>query len=88
MMTIQFNGNETPSLPLFTQSHTLTVENREQKWMPAAEIVRELEKNGIKISKQTLFVHEAEGKLHTRRISPRKVHFELGETLRHFNTEK
>ena len=88
MMTIQFSGNETPSLPLFTQSHTLTVKNSEQKWMPAAEIVRELEKNGIKISKQTLFVHETEGKLHARRISPRKVHFELGEALRHFNIQE
>ena len=53
--------------------------------MPAAEIVEALQQEGINISKQTLFLHEQAGKLHTKRISARKVYFELNEALEHFN---
>ncbi len=82
---IGIEGSYEPALPSFTFSHTLPQAETDNSWMPAAEIVRILAEKGFKISKQTLFIHERAGSLTTRRISARKVLFNLKEIEKHFN---
>lgn len=84
-LQIDLGEDFVPAFPSFTSSHTLGGHRRESLWMSGADIVKELDRCGLKISKQTLFLREQAGALHTQRISPRKVNFDLNEVKTHFN---
>lgn len=85
LLGIDLEKGAQPSFPSFTSSHTLVMHAVQEDWLPAGEIVNELEKSGFIVSRQTLFLHEKAGKLTSRRLSARKILFNLQEVKRHFN---
>lgn len=73
-------------LPSFTFSHTLPGHERKSVWVSGQKVKEELQSRGINVSKQTLFNLEEKNILTTKRLSPRKVLFNLDEVLNYFHT--
>ncbi len=84
-LTIETQEGFVPDLPSFTFSHTLQGRIVKTVWLTGEKVTEELQLRGLKISKQTLFNLEAKNQLETKRLSSRKVLFNLNEVLSHFS---
>lgn len=71
--------------PSFTFSHTLVGQTRRPVWLTGEKVKEELAARGLAISKQTLFNLEEKKLLTTKRLSARKVLFNLNEVLTHYS---
>lgn len=84
MLTIETQEGFIPDLPSFTFSHTLQGKQIRATWLTGEKITQELLQRGLSVSKQTLFNLEAKNILNTKRLSARKVMFNLNEVLTYY----
>lgn len=82
------DGEFIPVFPSFTFSHTLPGQSKKAVWVSGDKVKEELERRGLRITKQTLFNLESRNILTTLRPSQRKVFFNLTQVLEHFSLEK
>lgn len=84
-IVIEAGANEEFLLPSFISTHTLRGNKREPLWVRAKEAVEALRQKGVNTTTQTLFNMEGREQLHTRRLSPRMIQFDLQEIFSKFN---
>ena len=77
--TFELPEGESILLPTFTSSASVVRPKPEPVWVSAKNAAAFLKEHGLAITTQTLYNREREGKLHTRRISARKIDFDLNE---------